>query len=231
MATGGLEDPAAADGGPDGALEGAFGGMVASDDAATGVDRAAGGGEEVLPAELAIGVRILRRQGMGQMGAAVALLDIVPVEGPDAIDLLAQGFFQGAGQQGDAVLRALAVADDEMALAEVDVLDPEAEAFQQSEAGAVEQAGHQSIRAVELVEDGADLVAGQDRREPLGPPGRGDPAEVLERPAQDLAIEEEDRMQGLILGGGGDIPIDREVGQERLQLGRPHLQGMALAVE
>ena len=51
-----------------------------------------------------------------------------------------------------------------MSLAEVDVLDPEPEALEQPESRAVEQAGHQPVGAFEAVEDGADLVAGQDRR-------------------------------------------------------------------
>ena len=57
-----------------------------------------------------------------------------------------------------------------MPLAKVDILDPVAEAFQQPQAGAVEQAGHQPVRTLELAEDGADLVPGQDCRQPFGPP-------------------------------------------------------------
>jgi hypothetical protein len=68
---------------------------------------------------------------MGEIDAAEALAEVLLVEVPDALDLPLQGFLQRARQQGDAILMPLAVADDEMPLAEVDILDPEAEAFQQ----------------------------------------------------------------------------------------------------
>lgn len=231
MATGGLEDAGVADRDADGALKGALGGVVASDDAGAGVGGESSGGEEILPAELAIGARILLCQSVGEIDAAVSLGEVASMEGLDAIHLPAQGLFERAGQEGDAILPALAVADEDVALAEVDVLDPEPEAFHQPQPGSIEEAGHQPGRAVELIEDGVDLVAGQDGGQALGPTGGDDAGPLLERLTENLAIEEKDGAEGLILGRGGDIPLDGQVGQERFQLGDAHLPGMALAVE
>ena len=45
----------------------------------------------------------------------------------------------GGGEHRDPILGALAVADDDQVGAEVDVLDAEARAFEQAQAGAIEK--------------------------------------------------------------------------------------------
>jgi hypothetical protein len=51
----------------------------------------------------------------------------------------------------DPVLAALAVANQHLAPLELDILHPQAQAFQQAHAGAVQQAGHQAHGAVQLL--------------------------------------------------------------------------------
>ena len=86
------------------------------DDAAAGVGRTAGGGEDVWPAELAIGVGIFHGQGVREIDTAIPLVEVLLMEDPDAIGLAPQGSFQGAGQQGGAILLPLAVAADDVSL-------------------------------------------------------------------------------------------------------------------
>ena len=62
------------------------------------------------------------------------------------------------------LIPALAVADDELAEAEVDVLDAEAEDLEEAQAGAVEEGGGDLLRAVEPREDLVDLLAREDGR-------------------------------------------------------------------
>ena len=54
---------------------------------------------------------------------------------------------------------------------------------------------------------------------------------VVQLLAEDLAIEEEQRAEGLVLRGGGDVALDGQVGEERLDLRAAHIFGVALAVE
>jgi len=49
--------------------------------------------------------------------------------------------------------------------------------------------------------------------------------------AEDLAIEEEQRVEGLVLGGRRDAVTNRECRQEGRDLRGPHLGRMALAME
>lgn len=44
-------------------------------------------------------------------------------------------------------------------------------------------------------------------------------------------MEEQDRAERLVLGGGSDVPFDGQGAEEASDLGRPHLRGVALVVE
>jgi hypothetical protein len=64
----------------------------------------------------------------------------------------------------------------------------------------------------------ADLVAGEDHGQALGAAG-ADGVEGLEVEAQDVAIEEEQGGQGLVLGAGPDVALGGQVGEEGFDLG------------
>jgi hypothetical protein len=61
---------------------------------------------------------------------------------------------------------------------------------------------------------------------PLGPDDVVEPREL-----DALSIEEEQGAQGLVLGGGRDVVVNGESGQEGGGLGGAHLSPVALAVE
>jgi len=48
---------------------------------------------------------------------------------------------------------------------------------------------------------------------------------------QHFSVEEQKRTEGLVLGRGGDLPVDGQGAEEARDLGRRHLRGMALVVE
>jgi len=89
-----------------------------------------------------------------------------------------------------------------------------------------------------VVQGAADLVPGEDGGEALGPFGRGE-EDGVNLFVEDFAVKEEDGTEGLILGGGGDVPLHSQVGQEGLdpspgsgqRFGGAHLGGVAFAVE
>ena len=66
-----------------------------------------------------------------------------------------------AWKRCDAVLVALAPADDELIASEIDVLHPEARTFEETETRSIEQDRHELAGAAELADDGAHLVAGE----------------------------------------------------------------------
>jgi hypothetical protein len=48
---------------------------------------------------------------------------------------------------------------------------------------------------------------------------------------EDLFVEKDDSVEGLILGSGGNMEIGCEMGQEGGNFNLPHIQGMAFFVE
>ena len=64
-----------------------------------------------------------------------------------------------------------------------------------------------------------------------GPLGPLDALHVRQFDAQDVAVEEEERAERLVLRRGGDSLVGSEVREKLADLARAHLRGMALAME
>jgi len=94
------------------------------------------------------------------------------VELPHLFDPAAKRGSETARQQGEAVFPALAVAHRHLVTVEVDILDSQANAFEEAQAGAVDQGGHQPRRGVETAEDRADLCSAQDERRASAAPNQ-----------------------------------------------------------
>jgi hypothetical protein len=124
---------------------------------------------------------------------------------PRFLQMPCQLTLHGGRQHRNAILRSLAVSDDDEVRPEVDVVDAEACAFEQTQARTVEEQRHEPGNAREMLKDGAHLVAGHDDGHAMRPPGADEvvqPGQVL---PEHLAVEEEQRPQRLILRGGGHL--------------------------
>jgi hypothetical protein len=77
------------------------------------------------------------------------------------------------------------------------------------------------------VEEAAHFLRRQHRRQPSGPPG-AQGVQPRQVDAEHLQIEEQQGVESLVLGAGGDVAVGRQVGEEQLDLGRPHGVGVAL---
>jgi len=118
--------------------------------------------------------------------------------------------FEGFGERDDAVFAAFGVVDGDGAVAEVDVLDAEAKAFHDAEAGAVEELGGEFPGVVEEVEHGADLVAGEHGGRAAAAGGGGIQVQGDFFMTEDVAKEEDEGVERLFLGGGGDLAFQGE---------------------
>ena len=54
-----------------------------------------------------------------------------------------QRFDESTGEHSDAVLRAFAIAHGDLMVGKIDILHPQAHAFQETQASPIEQTGHQ----------------------------------------------------------------------------------------
>lgn len=190
-----------------------------------------GGGEEVLPGQFFGGVGVFLGQGVGQVNFAEALGEVFLVNDADGFDLQAQGVAQAFGKGGNAVVLAFSITDDDLVVAEVDVFDAQAQAFHQAQARAIEQLGHEPGNAVHAVEDGAGFLGGEDGGQGFGFFGAKDVGGDFDGGFENVAVEKEDSAEGLVLGGGGDVLFDGEVGEELLDFLESHISGVAFVVK
>jgi hypothetical protein len=71
-------------------------------------------------------------------------------------------------QHGAAVFVSLAFADDDLLECNVYIFDAQPQALEETNAATVEQQTDEPVRAVELGEHSANLIAAKDDREPFG---------------------------------------------------------------
>jgi len=121
--------------------------------------------------------------------------------------------------------------DGDGPVVKVQVFDAQTKALHEPQAAAREQLSHQRVHAGKVAEESQDLLAGEDGGEALrllGP-------ECLDRLGhflvQDLAIEEEEGLRGLVLSGSGDVLLDGQVGEKGFHLCCAHIGRMRLRVE
>ena len=72
---------------------------------------------------------------------------------------------EAAGQHGDAVFHAFAVANDDLLLGEVEVFDSEGKCFAHAHSGAVKELDEKAVGAIHLGDDGANFLGGEDSGE------------------------------------------------------------------
>lgn len=214
----------------DGALEDAFVEMVAHGLFGLGVQRALAGWEDVLPAWFAIGVWVFSGKGVGEADFAEAFFEVALVDGFYLLDVGFEGGSETFGEGYGAVVFALAVADDDLAVGEVYVFDAEAHTFHEAEARAEEELGHEFGDAVHFGDDFEGFFSGEDGWEAVGFFGADEVGGEFDFLEEDVAVEKEDGAEGLILGGGGDIGFGGEVGDVGLNFGDAHFFGMAFVV-
>lgn len=127
-----------------------------------------GSREHPLPDPLRAGVWILTREGPRQLDPTGAAPQVGLMLALHPLQVLAEGGLGHGRQDGDAILGALPVADDDLVHREVDVLDAQAAAFEQAQPGAVER-GAEPRRAPARGPGRRRSVSGW--RPALGPPG------------------------------------------------------------
>lgn len=142
-----------------------------------------------------------------------------------------QAGFRGRGKDGHPVPVSLPLPYDDLTIAEVDILYAKTEAFEQPQAGAAHRHRCEPFHAVQVHQYRLHLQSGQNHRKASRFLRPDDLVEPDKLPAEHKTVKEKDRAQRLVLGRRGDLPVGRQVGQKRLDIGFPHLQGMSNAVE
>jgi hypothetical protein len=197
----------------------------------SGVAGELGGGEEVLPGEFTGGVGVFDGEGVGEVDFAESVCEVGLVDTLDDLDLGLEGRDEGIREDGDAVVFAFAIADDDGVVTKVYVFDAQAQAFHQAQAGAVEELGHEFGDAGHVVDDSEGFGMGEDGREGARFFSADNVGGEFDFLLEDMAVEEEESGESLILCGGGDVLFDGEVGEEGLDFWGAHVFGVTFVME
>ena len=177
------------------------------------------------------GTRKLARQGMRQLHTRSPRCTISLPLATNARELFVQAMLERGRQHHHPVLAALALAHDDRAALEIDVLDPQTYAFHQPHAGAIQQLREQAMPGRNAPHQAADLFLSQHHRQPrlvlraaqLPHPRQVEPKHLL--------VEKQQRRQRLLVRGRRHAALGSEPGQERLELRLCQLRRMTQAVE
>ena len=176
------------------------------------------GRKHPMPAGLPRGLWVFPGQRFGDVHVSESLFKVLVMEGFHRLDLRLQRCPQVPGQDGRPVLTALGAPDKDEVLAEVHVVDAQADALQQAQAAAIEQPRHEGMPARHGGEQPLDLRLGEHGGRPwlAFAADRGDRA--LKGLVQDIPVEKHQGVQGLPLGGGRHLALGGQVGEKALHI-------------
>src|SRR5262249_41586762 len=138
------------------------------------------------------------------------LAEVALMQRSHPFDMLREVGPDRARQHRSPVRATLAVADGDLVRREVDVLDSQAATFQESKARPVEQERDHARHAIQTLEKRADFIACEDGRQVVRAFGSDQTLEPWQFDSEDLAIEEEQRIEGLVLRGRRDAVANCE---------------------
>jgi hypothetical protein len=201
----------------DEALEGSIGDVVATAGAGGGVLRGPFGREEPLPFPGGAGVLVFSGEALGEPDGGEVALAVGSVEGFEALEVFLERGDEAFGKDGDAFLITFTGEDVDLEAGDVDVVDTEAEEFEEAEAGAVHEFGHEAWGAFEVGEEAGGFLAGEDGGEVEFGMGSLE-VEVAEVELEGVGEEELEGVEGLALGGWG-VVLEGEVGEKGFDVG------------
>ena len=129
-----------------------------------------------------------------------------------------QGLYEFLWERRDTVFVALAVAHREGFHLQVHVLDSESDAFRDAQARAVQKLDDELMHSGHQCDYASRLLAGQDDGYPDLPACAVRVDFAVQWLPEHVLVEEDERIHGLVLGGGGHLAISGQVGEECLDL-------------
>jgi hypothetical protein len=218
-------------GGFHGTLEDGWVDVVTESLAGIGVDAQSWRGEHELPSPFSWSVWVFSGESIGERCAAEVSEQVAFEWIVDGFKMSFEGGDDWTWEHGDAVFLSFAGSDGDCSQIEVEVFNPEVDAFIEAETWAVEDAGHEEFRACEVCESVLDFGVGEDDGELLGASGPGELADIAQFDMEDLSIEEEDCAEGEVLGRAWAVEFFGDEGEELVDFRGAHKQGMFDFVE
>lgn len=163
---------------------------------------------------LGAGSGIFAFEGMGQIDARDGIAPVLFKHGADVVQVALERGDGGFGQDSDAVFGALAIAHDDLVVAEVDVFHPKAEAVHEAQTGTIEEQRHQTPLPIHGGDEALHLVAGENHRLFARCLGSFETGTVSEISLKNVAVKEDKRVEGLVLRRSRNLFLYGEMGEK-----------------
>lgn len=157
-------------------------------------------------------------EGIRPIDVAIPLCQVLCVQGWPLDEMALSGSHQGLREQGEAVLGAVLMAHDALLCGTIPLLHSSSSACHEAEARPLEQACHEPGCALELRQHRGDFRVRQHGRQPARSFRGREEGGLWPGLMQDIAVQEEERMQGAMLGGSCHPGMDGERAQQGLDV-------------
>lgn len=127
----------------------------------------------------------------------------------DRHEMAPQRFLRYGGKHRDPVLISFSSAHHNLIAGKIDILHPQAEAFHKPKTCPVQEHGHQPLGASETPKNGSDFLPSEHNREMARPFGSHHTVNIADGLFQHFAVQEYERIERLVLGGGADMRLSR----------------------
>jgi len=164
------------------------------------------------------------------MNRAIPLAQVTLVDQPCTLQMIFDRGDDGFREQRDAIFGAFPIAHGQVALIKIDVFDAQAHAFRDAQPAAVEQLCHDVVSALDAGQQERDFFFGKHGRHTFGATGAHRGEREVDGEVEYLAVEEEQGVERLVLGGGGDLLFDGQMGEEGFDLCLAHVNRVAFTM-
>lgn len=206
--------------------------VVTPSDATDRVRRKNRSREDILPGKFTIRIRIFPFQGIWKIGGPKALGEIQPMLRLDLLEMKAKLCDEHVGEHGDAVILALAIADNNLMVVEIQILDAQPQNFHQAEPAAVQDLCHNLIDATHVGNDALCLDPGKNGGNPFWlRRTNGKQRRLVQLDVENISVEKKDGTDRLVLGRGSDGFLGNQEGNEIVDLGNTHLARVTFVVK
>ncbi len=148
-----------------------------------------------------------------------------------AFEMMQEGSSKFVREDSTSVFESFSMPDEDLHIVEIEVFNAKPEGFHESEAGSIEELGYEERCAGKVRQEAGYFNRREDDGQVAGLFGSDESIGQVEVDVEDMFVEKEDSIAGLILGRACDVAIDGKVGEVRNDMRGAELVGVLFIVE
>jgi hypothetical protein len=173
-----------------------------------------GGREEKAPRKLAGGIGIFTLEGEREVDGGAVVLKLFLMLVLELFELDPEMRLQGLREGDDTMFAALGIMNLNGVVIEIEVFDPQCHGFAHTQPGTIHELGTEEPGGLQVAEEFVDLGTTEDGGRALVFPWSQGSLDNEFAVLENGTVEKDKGVEGLFLGGVGDVPVEDEVVEE-----------------